>query len=86
MSAAEDLHRYVDLQEAARRLGIRKQSAVTWLWALGIVRTISGRKRVWLADLQPDRLAELEEARKQKPARRPAANRPVIPSDDDLAS
>lgn len=85
MSAAEDLHRYVALSEAARRLGIRKQSAVGWLEDLGIVRLVGGRRRVWLADLQPDRLAELEAARKQKPARRRAANRPFIPSDDDLA-
>ena len=86
MAAAPDLYRYVDLASAAKRLGIRRKSAVAWLESLGVVRVIGGRRRVWLADLQPERLAELEAARKEKPARRPAAaNRPIIPSMDDLA-
>lgn len=86
MSAAEDLYRYVDLATAAKRLGIRRKSAVAWLESLGVVRVVGGRRRVWLADLRPERLAELEAAQKKKPARRPAAaNTTFIPSDDDLA-
>ena len=47
-----DLHRWVSLENAARRLPIRRADARALLRQAGLVQRIAGRQVVWLADVR----------------------------------
>lgn len=63
---SEDCHRFVSLDDAAARLGIRRAEALDYLRRSGVVRCICGRRKVWLPDL-----AELGREDEQKPKAKP---------------